>query len=133
MSQCGFFFPTGRVFVLQDTSYQRAKDVQEFQDAVLSQTRRGGFGLDGQDAAELAFADKSYKAPPPKEGVRDRGGSFGLAPCGTDARWRTRGTIVRIRSEESTLRSGFEGGSGYETLGEPQHSGELAASGQPLG
>ena len=133
MSQCGFFFPTGRVFVLQDTTYQRAKDVQEFQDAVLSQTRRGGFGLDGQDAAELAFADKSYKAPPPKEGVRDRGGSFGLAPCGTDARWRTRGTFVRIRSEESTLRSGFEGGSGYETLGEPQHGGELAASGQPLG
>ena len=32
-----------------------------------SQIRRGGFGLDGQDAAELAFADKPCKAPPPKE------------------------------------------------------------------
>ena len=56
-----FSYPQDVCSFLLDTSYERAKDVQEFQDAV------GGFGLDGQDAAELAFADKSHKAPPPKE------------------------------------------------------------------
>ena len=51
----------------QDGFCECAKDVLEFQDAVLSQIRRGGFGPDGQDAAELAFADKTCKDPPPKE------------------------------------------------------------------
>ena len=62
-----FSFPQDVYSFLQDTSYERAQDVQEFQDAVLSVIRKGCFGLDGQDAAELAFADKTYKAPPPKE------------------------------------------------------------------
>ena len=53
-----FAFPQDVYSFLQDTSYERAKDVQEFQEAVLSLIRRGGFGLDGQDAAELAIADK---------------------------------------------------------------------------
>ena len=54
-----FLSPQDVYSFLQDASYERAKDVQEFQDAVLSLIRGGGFGLDGQDADELAFADKT--------------------------------------------------------------------------
>ena len=84
-----FSFPQDVHSFLQDMSFERAKDVQEFQDAVLSLIRRGGFGLDGQDAAELAFADKTYKAPPPKEVGETAEAFLAWPPCGTDDRWRT--------------------------------------------
>ena len=74
-----FSFPQDFYSFLQDMSFERAKDVQEFQDAVLSLIRRGGFGLDGQDAAELAFADKTYKEPPPKEVGETAEAFLGLA------------------------------------------------------
>ena len=95
-----FSFPQDVYSFLQDTSYESAKDVQVFQDAVLSPTRRGGFGLDGQDAADLAFTDTTYKAPAPKDVGETEEGFSGLTPCRSDAQRRTRGTIVRIRSEE---------------------------------
>ena len=87
-----FSFPHDVYSFLQDTSYERAKDVQEFQDAVLSPVRRGGFGTDGQDAAELAIADKLRKATLPKnEGVNEE--ALKPALCGIEARWSTSGTI----------------------------------------
>ena len=126
----------------RDTSYERAKDVQEFQDAVLSPIRRGVSGLDGQDAAELAFADKSYKAPP-----QEVGETAEVFLAWPPVEMTPDGEHEEPSSGYKTERARFEVDLKVEAamkrVGnamEPQHGGELAeldeigmASGQPPG
>ena len=128
---------------LQDTSYERAKDVQEFQDAVLSLIRRGGFGIDGHDAAELAIADKLRKAPLPKEeGVTEEAllarPSAEPKPNGEQVEPSVLYEAKRARFEVD-LKAGAAMKSGRKAIG-PQHGGKLAerddigmVSGQPPG
>ena len=125
-------FPQDVYSFLQDTSYERAKDVQEFQDAFLSLIRRGGFGLDGQDAADLAFAEvrprRLFLAWPLVE----------LTPVGEQEE-----PSLEYEAKRARFEVDLEVGAAMkrvETAMEQQHGGELAeldeigmASGQPPG
>ena len=135
-----FSFPHDVYSFLQDTSYERAKDVQEFQEAVLSVILRGGFGFDGQDAAELAFADKPCNAPPPKkvgEALLARP-SVELTPDGEHEEPSLEFEAKRARFEVDLKVEADMKSVGKAT--EPQHGGDLAqlddigmTSGQPPG